>query len=83
MTPLGNFSDYISNIINDLKNLMILGDINVHFEDKEELDYQAFNDLLYTLRLNQWVNWIKSGRHNHPDKWQFGSIRTRAGLEII
>ena len=30
----------------------------VHYEDKEDLDKQAFDDLLNTFRLKQWVNCI-------------------------
>ena len=58
MTFLGNFSDHLTNIINDHKNLIILGVINVHYEGKEDLDKQAFNDLLNTFGLQKWVNCI-------------------------
>ena len=34
MTFLDNFSDHLTNIINDHKNLIILGDIKVYYEDK-------------------------------------------------
>ena len=57
-TFLDNFSDHLINIINDHKNLIILGDINVHYEDKEDLDKQAFVDLLNTFRLKQCINCI-------------------------
>ena len=58
MTFLDNFSDYLMNIINDHKNLIILDDINVHYEDKEDLDKQTSNDLLNIFRLKEWVNCI-------------------------
>ena len=58
MTFLDTFSDYLTNIINDHKNLIILDDINVHYEDKEDLDKQTSNDLLNSFRLKQWVNCI-------------------------
>ena len=57
MTFLVNFSDHPTNIINDHKNLIILGHINVHYEEKA-LDKLAFDDLLSTFRLKQWVNCI-------------------------
>ena len=57
MTFLINF-DYLTKIINDQRNLMLLGDINIHYEDKEDLDKQAFEDLLKTFRLKQWVSCI-------------------------
>ena len=41
LTFLDNFSDHLSNIINDQLNLVVLGDINIHYEDKEDLDKQA------------------------------------------
>ena len=56
MTFLNNFSDHLTNIINDHKNLIILGDKDVQYEDNEDLDKQAFDDLLNTFGLKQWVN---------------------------
>ena len=35
-----------------------MSDINIHYEDKEDLDKQAFNDLLNTFPLKQWANCI-------------------------
>ena len=37
---------------------MILGDINMFYKDKEDLNKNAFNDLLNTFGLKQWVNCI-------------------------
>ena len=51
-TFLDNFSDHLTNIMNDYKNLVILDDINVHYEDKEDLDKQAFDDFLNISELN-------------------------------
>ena len=36
-------------IINDHKNLIMFGDINIHYEDTEDLDKQGFDDLLNTF----------------------------------
>ena len=52
MTFLDNFSDHLTNITNDYKNLITLGDINLHYEDKESLEKQAFDDLPNTFGLN-------------------------------
>ena len=45
--------------MNDHKNIIILGDINVHYRDKEYLGKQAFgDDSLNTFELKQWVKCV-------------------------
>ena len=64
-------------LINDHKNLIILGYINIHLEDKDDLEKQAFNDLLNTLRLKQWVNCI-----THETQHALGSIITQINGDL-
>ena len=58
MTLLDNFSDHLTNIINDHKNLIILGNLNVNYENKEDLDKQNFMISWTLLDEKQWINCI-------------------------
>ena len=40
-TFLDNFLDHLTKIVKDHKNQIILGDINIHYKDKEDLDKQT------------------------------------------
>ena len=56
LIPVGPFLeelDFISVELSDHPNLIILGDINIHDEDIEDLDRRNYHDLLDSLDLKQ------------------------------
>ena len=50
-------SDYITENINKYEELIILGDINIHFDLKTDYDTMAFEEVLYFFGLQQLVNY--------------------------
>ena len=49
-------SDYLTENINDYEELIIMGDTNVHYDSKTNYETIGFEELLYSLGLQQLVN---------------------------
>ena len=54
-TFLEELGDFISIQLNNHPNLIILGDLNIHDEDIENIDRRKYHDLLYSFHLKQIV----------------------------
>ena len=54
-TFLDEFPDWLSTKITEDKNIVIVGDFNVHVNDGCDIEANIFNDMMIAMGLKQWV----------------------------
>ena len=57
-TFLDEISDHLIELLSDYKEVMIIGDINIHDEDINDPDKIAYNEMLASFNLQQMVTCI-------------------------
>jgi exonuclease III len=55
-TFFAEFSTYLESIVLSTQPLMIIGDINIHVDNRKDSDAAAFLDLLESINFEQHVN---------------------------
>ena len=54
-TFLNEFPHWLSTKITEDKNIVVVGDFNVHVNDECDIDANIFNDMMIAMGLKQWV----------------------------
>ena len=61
------FLDFMSDLQLESKNIVILGDFNLHVDDKSDTDAQQFIDMVEASRLKQWIDFPTHKQENTLD----------------
>ena len=66
-TFLDEFPDWLSTKITEDKNIVVVGDFNVHVNDGSDIDTSIFNDMMIEMGIKQWVTFPTHHNGNSLD----------------
>ena len=61
------FLDLMNDLQLESKNIVILGDFNLHVNDKSDTDGQLFIGMVEASRLKQWIDFLRHKQGNTLD----------------
>ena len=76
-TFLDKFPDWLSTKITEDKNIVMVGDFNVHVNDGCDIEANIFNDMMIVMGLKQWVTFP-----THHDGNTLDLVMTELGSKL-
>ena len=64
---LDDFVEVLADVLADPGNILILGDFNIHVNNKDDPDAKVFSDMMEALGLNQHINFSTHRSDNTLD----------------
>ena len=53
---LDEYVEFLADVLADHRNILILGDFNIHINSKDDPDAEVFSDMMEALELDQHTN---------------------------
>ena len=76
---LWNFLNFMCDLQLESKNIVILGNFNLHVNDKSDTNAQQFIDMVEASRLKQWIDFPT---HKHRNTLDLIITELAAGIQI-
>ena len=73
------FLNFMCDLPLESKNIVILGDFNLHVNDKSDTDAKQFIDMVEASRVKQWIDFPT---HKHGNTLDLIITQLAAGVQI-